>query len=52
MTPASGGQGQITERDGPWALLRLLDAARVVPSGQPDKFRATFTGAGVRQPSS
>ncbi len=46
MTPASGGQGQITERDGPWALLRLLDAARVVPSGQPDKFRATFTGAG------
>ena len=46
MTPASGGPGQIIERDGAWALLRLLDAARVTPSGQPDKFRISFTGAG------
>jgi type VI secretion system protein ImpL len=46
MTPASGGQGQVTERDGPWALLRLLDAARITPSGQPDRFRIAFSGAG------
>ena len=44
MTPASGGQAQIIEADGPWALLRLLDAARVTPSGQPDKFRIAFSG--------
>jgi type VI secretion system protein ImpL len=46
MTPANGGQAQITERDGPWALLRLLDTARITPSGQPDKFRITFSGGG------
>ena len=46
MTPASGGNEQVTERDGPWSLLRLLDTAKVTPSGQPDKFRVTFTGAG------
>ena len=44
MTPAAGGQPQIIEKDGPWALLRLLDAARITPSGKPDKFRITFTG--------
>jgi type VI secretion system protein ImpL len=27
-------------------LLHLLDAARITPQGQPDKFRVTFTGAG------
>ena len=46
MTPASGAQAQITERDGPWALLHLLDTARITPSGQPDKFRIAFSGAG------
>jgi type VI secretion system protein ImpL len=46
MTPASGGQGQVTERDGPWALLRLFDTAQLVPSGQPDQLRATFAGGG------
>ena len=46
MTPASGGQGQVIEKDGAWALLRLLDAAKVTPSGQPDKFSITFSGAG------
>lgn len=44
MTPASGSAGgggsAGAERDGPWALLRFLDRdARVVPSGQADKFR-------------
>jgi type VI secretion system protein ImpL len=46
MTPARGGQGQVTDHDDPWALLRLLDTARITPSGQPDKFRITFTGGG------
>ena len=46
MTPIGGGQGEVTERDGPWALLRLLDAAKITPSGQPDKFRIAFTGGG------
>jgi type VI secretion system protein ImpL len=46
MTPASGGSGQVIERDGSWSLLRLLDAARVTPSGQPDRFSITFNGAG------
>lgn len=46
MTPASGGQSTVVDRDGPWALLRLLDTARVIPSGQPDKLRLVFTGAG------
>jgi type VI secretion system protein ImpL len=46
MTPVSGGSGTVIERDGSWALLRLLDAARVLPSGQPDKFRLVFSGPG------
>jgi type VI secretion system protein ImpL len=46
MSPASGGNEQVVEKDGPWALLHLLDAARITPQGQPDKFRVTFTGAG------
>ncbi|MBV9758397.1 MAG: type VI secretion system membrane subunit TssM [Alphaproteobacteria bacterium] len=43
-TPVSG-QPTVVERDGPWALLRLMDTAKVTPSGQPDKFRVTFNGS-------
>jgi type VI secretion system protein ImpL len=32
----------VTEENGPWALLRLLDVAKVTPTGQPDKFHVTF----------
>ena len=46
LTPTAGGAATTIERDGPWALLRLLDAAKVTPSGQPDKLRAAFAGAG------
>jgi type VI secretion system protein ImpL len=42
MTPTGGGAASPMEREGPWALLRLLDAATVTPSGQADKFRVTF----------
>jgi type VI secretion system protein ImpL len=43
FTPTGAGSGTVIERDGSWALLRLLDAARVIPSGQPDKFRVVFS---------
>jgi len=43
MVAASGGHETILQKDGPWALLRLLDAARVIPSGQPDKFQLVFS---------
>jgi len=42
-TPANGGAATVIEQNGPWSLLRLLDAAHVAPSGQPDKFHLTFT---------
>jgi len=45
LTPTSGGSATVTENDGAWALLRLLDG-RTAPSPQPDKFRVTFNGAG------
>jgi type VI secretion system protein ImpL len=45
MIPASGGNETVIEKDGPWALLRLLDSARVVPSGQPDRFTLIFSSA-------
>ena len=45
MTPTGGGAAAITDRDGPWALLRLLDG-HIAGGPQPDKFRVTFTGAG------
>jgi type VI secretion system protein ImpL len=48
MTPASGGNGQITEKDGPWALLRLLDPpTKVIPvPAQADKFSLVFSAPG------
>lgn len=46
MTPAGGGAATIIEKDGAWSLLRMLDAAKITPSGQPDKFRLAFTGGG------
>jgi type VI secretion system protein ImpL len=46
MTPTAGGNATEIEKDGPWALLRMLDASTVTPSGQPDKFKITFTGGG------
>jgi type VI secretion system protein ImpL len=41
-TPANGGSATVIEQNGPWALLRLLDAAHVDPTAQPDKFHVTF----------
>ncbi len=45
LTPASGGNATLIEKDGNWALLRVLDG-RIATSPQPDKFRVTFTGGG------
>jgi type VI secretion system protein ImpL len=47
IDPAPAG-GQQLHADGPWALLRLLDAAQVRQAGQPDRFNVTF-GAGQAQ---
>jgi type VI secretion system protein ImpL len=44
LTPADGTPAVVVTNAGPWALLRLLDAAHVQPSGQPDKFQITFAG--------
>jgi type VI secretion system protein ImpL len=43
MTPTSGGPATSVGNAGPWSLLRLLDAAHVQSSGEPDKFQITFT---------
>ncbi|MEO0003688.1 MAG: type secretion system rane subunit TssM, partial [Pseudomonadota bacterium] len=34
--------------EGPWALFRLLDRARIEPLGAPEKFRASFEAGGQR----
>jgi len=47
LTSAAGGGETVIEKDGPWSLLRLLDAARVIPSGQPDQFRLIFNAGGA-----
>jgi type VI secretion system protein ImpL len=46
MTPASGANADVQTFDGPWALLRMLDAAKITPTNQPDKFRIQFRGGG------
>ena len=46
MTPASGGNADVSDFNGPWALLRMLDKAKITPTGQPDKFKIQFTGGG------
>jgi type VI secretion system protein ImpL len=45
MTPTEAGQALVNEQNGPWALFRLLDSARVTPSSQPEKMRVVFMGA-------
>ncbi len=42
MTPTDGAETD-TAFDDSWALLHLLDNARVIPSGQPDRFRIVFS---------
>ena len=46
MTPASGGNADVRDYNGPWSLLRMLDAAKISPTSEPDKFRIQFTGGG------
>jgi type VI secretion system protein ImpL len=43
MTPAGGGSESVTQENDTWSLLRLLDSGRLVPTGQPDKFRIEFS---------
>jgi type VI secretion system protein ImpL len=44
MTPIDGAESDTGFQDS-WALLHLLDNARVIPSGQPDQFRIEFSSA-------
>ena len=46
MTPAAGGNADVHDFTGPWALLRMLDSAKISPTNQPDKFRVQFSGGG------
>jgi type VI secretion system protein ImpL len=41
ITPATG-KSTVVEKDGPWALLRMLDAGHLTPGGQPDKLHLSF----------
>lgn len=42
---ARGGE-TVQTFEGPWALFRMFDRARITPSGQPERFRATFQFGG------
>jgi type VI secretion system protein ImpL len=39
--PAAGAAGMLFE--GPWALFRLFDRAQIISTGQPERFRVSFT---------
>lgn len=45
FVPLSGATVSIT-KEGPWALFRLLDGAKVAAVGQSDRLNVTFTGGG------
>jgi type VI secretion system protein ImpL len=45
ITPASGGNATIIDKDGAWALLRALDG-HLTSAGTPDKFRLILPGGG------
>ncbi|MBB5460071.1 type VI secretion system membrane subunit TssM [Paraburkholderia sp. Cpub6] len=46
FTPA--GSTPAARADGPWALLHLMDDARLQPTAQPDRFRLSFDSDGRR----
>jgi type VI secretion system protein ImpL len=46
FTPVGGGKDTVIEQNGPWALFRLLDSAKVTSAGRPDQFTVTFTANG------
>jgi type VI secretion system protein ImpL len=48
MTPINSGSATVIQNNGPWSLLRLMDAGHVVNSGQPDKFQVSFSSAAGR----
>ena len=42
--PIAAAFGALDRAGGPWALLRLIDSARLEQTGQPDRFRVSFGG--------
>ncbi|WP_207000312.1 type VI secretion system membrane subunit TssM [Trinickia mobilis] len=45
---APPGNDAAAHADGPWALLRLLDAANLQPTAQADRFKLSFESSGRR----
>jgi type VI secretion system protein ImpL len=50
MTPAGGGDGVVTSYEGPWALLRMLEAAQPTQTGAPDVVNVTFASPAGKAP--
>jgi type VI secretion system protein ImpL len=48
LIPQLAGSENLLVRDGPWAIFRLLDAAKVVPTEVPDR-RKVYFNVGGRQ---
>ena len=48
FTPLGGAQSRSISAEGPWALFRLLDKAKVESTGMPDRFKVTFEVQGLR----
>lgn len=48
VSPASAGGNSGLVFEGPWALYRMFDRARIERSAQPEKFRAIFNFEGRR----
>lgn len=46
FTDASGGGPSLME-EGPWAWFRFLDRSRLTPTDQPERFKLSFTIAGL-----
>ena len=46
--PPATAQGAALDASGPWALLHLLDAGRLEPTAQPDRYTLTLASAGRR----
>jgi type VI secretion system protein ImpL len=46
LIPQSAGSENLLARDGPWAVFRLLDAAKVVPTSVPDRKKVYFNVGG------
>ncbi len=47
FTPLGSARGASLGAEGPWALFRLLDQAKVERTATPDRFKVTFSAGGL-----